>query len=134
MSVIGFCLLMTIVFIILGIIGYRIQDNFYGIVEIIGMVIMSISIFFGATFFGLTIFTGYKNITMPVEERNFKVEYETVKQMQTSSSDLRDATYTEKLLKINQKINEAREYCNDPFWGCINSKEIASYELLEKER
>ena len=35
---------------------------------------------------------------------------------------------------VNKKINEAREFCNDPFWGCINSKEIASYDILEKEK
>lgn len=133
MNVIVLCLLVTIIFIILRIIGYKIQDNFCGIGEMIGILIVVISIFFGSLFFVFTILTCSKGIMLPVEERDFKVEYETVKQMQTSPTDLRDATYTEKLLKVNQKINEAREYCNDPFWGCINSKEIASYELLGKE-
>ena len=48
------------------------------------------------------------------------------------STDLRDASYTKELLEINKEINNAREYCNDPFFGCINSKEIANYELLDK--
>lgn len=134
MNVIVFCLLMTIVFIIVGIIGFKMFDSiYYDIFEKIGVVIIIISLIFGSLFFVFTIATGFKAIMLPVEERDFKVEYETVKQMQTSPTDLRDATYTEKLLKVNQKINEAREYCNDPFWGCINSKEIASYELLDKE-
>ena len=134
MNVIVLCLLVTIIFIILGLIGFKIFDSvYYNIFETLGVLIITISLIFGSLFFVFTIATGFKAVMLSVEERDFKVEYETVKQMQTSSSDLRDATYTEKLLKINQKINEAREYCNDPFWGCINSKEIASYELLDKE-
>lgn len=137
MSCIGLTILIFIVGILIAGVGFYIYDNvgiFEYIKEKIGLIILIIGTFIGIISFSILLGLLAMNLLLPVTEREFKVEYNSVKEMQTLSTDLRDASYTKELLEINKKINEAREFCNDPFWGCINSKEIASYELLEKER
>lgn len=136
MSCIGLTILILIVGILIAGLGFYIYDNagiFEDIKEKIGLIILIIGSFIGIISFSILLGLISMNLLLPVTEREFKVEYNSVKEMQTLSTDLRDASYTKELLEINKKINEAREFCNDPFWGCINSKEIASYELLEKE-
>lgn len=134
MSCIGLTALISIIGIVLLFLGFYLFDNaWYGsikekigeIIGIIGGLIGIISVSFLIYFISL-------NISLPVQERDFKVKYNSVKEMKTLSTDLRDASYTKELLEINKEINNAREYCNDPFFGCINSKEIANYELLDK--
>lgn len=137
MSCIGLTILILIVGILIAGLGFYIYDNsgiFEDIKEKIGLIILIIGSFIGIISFSILLGLISINLLLPVTEREFKVEYNSVKEMQTLSTDLRDASYTKELLEVNKKINEAREFCNDPFWGCINSKEIASYDLLEKER
>lgn len=137
MSCIGLTILILIVGILIAGLGFYIYDNagiFEDIKEKIGLIILIIGSFIGIISFSILLGLISMNLLLPVTEREFKVEYNSVKEMQTLSTDLRDASYTKELLEINKKINEAREFCNDPFWGCINSKEIASYDLLDKER
>lgn len=136
MSCIGLTILIFIVGLLISGLGHYIYDNagiFEDIKEKIGLIILIIGVFIGIVSFSILLGLISMNLLLPVTEREFKVEYNSVKEMQTLSTDLRDASYTKELLEINKKINEAREFCNDPFWGCINSKEIASYDLLEKE-
>lgn len=135
MSCIGLTALISIIGIFLFILGFYLFDNAWyesikeKIGELIGIIfgiISIISVSFLIYFISL-------NISLPLKERDFKVKYNSVKEMKTLSTDLRDASYTKELLEINKEINNAREYCNDPFFGCINSEEIANYELLNKE-
>ena len=137
MSCIGLTILIFIIGLLIGGLGFYIYDNtgiFEDIKEKIGFIILIIGSFITIISFVILVILISINLSLPVTEREFKVEYNSVKEMQTLSTDLRDASYTKELLEINKKINEAREFCNDPFWGCISSKEIASYDLLEKER
>ena len=136
MSCIGLTILIFIVGLLIAGLGKYIYDNsgiFEYIKEKIGLIILIIGSFIVIISFSILLCLIPINLLLPVKEREFKVDYNSVKEMQTLSTDLRDASYTKELLKINKKINEAREFCNDPFWGCINSKEIANYELLTKE-
>ena len=137
MSCIGLTILIFIVGLLIAGLGFYIYDNagiFEDIKENIGFIILIIGAFITILSFVILLILLSLNLLLPVTEREFKVEYNSVKEMQTLSTDLRDASYTKELLEINKKINKAREFCNDPFWGCINSKEIASYDLLEKEK
>lgn len=137
MSCIGLAILIFIVGILIASLGFYIYNTcsiFDDIREIIGSIILIIGTGIVIISFVILVILLSINLLLPVTEREFKAEYNSVKEMQTLSTDLRDASYTKELLEINKKINEAREFCNDPFWGCINSKEIASYDLLEKER
>ncbi len=136
MSCIGLTALISTIGIVLLFLGFYLFNNaLYGsIIEITGEIIIIISGFISIISVSLLILVISLNISLPVKERDFKVKYNSVKEMKTLSTDLRDASYTKELLEINKEINNAREYCNDPFFGCINSKEIANYELLDKER
>lgn len=69
----------------------------------------------------------------PIDYKNFKIKYETIKEMTTSASDVRDATYTEKLIEINEEIKKNREFINNDFIGIFYHKEIANMELLGKK-
>jgi hypothetical protein len=69
----------------------------------------------------------------PIDYKHFKIKYETIKEMTTSASDVRDATYTEKLIEINEEIKKNREFINNDFIGIFYNKEIANMELLGKK-
>ena len=134
MSCIGLTALISAIGIFLFVLGFYLFNNaWYGTIkEKIGEIVIIVGGLIGIISVSLLILVISLNISLPVQERDFKVKYNSVKEMKTLSTDLRDASYTKELLEINKEINKAREYCNDPFFGCINSKEIANYELLDK--
>ena len=44
---------------------------------------------------------------------NFKIEYEEIKNLETSSTDIRDTNYTLKVVDINKEIELNKKYCNN---------------------
>ena len=71
-------------------------------------------------------------ICKPIEYKNFKIEYDVVKETITSSEDIRDTNYTQKLIEINTKIKTNREYKDNIWCGIFFNKKIAELELLQK--
>ena len=69
----------------------------------------------------------------PYEYKNFKIEYETVKETITQKDDVRDATYTMQIIEINQKIRHCREFKDSKWIGIFQNEKICEMELLEKE-
>lgn len=72
-------------------------------------------------------------IIKPIFYNQFKAKYETMQMLQTNSEDIRDASYTNKIIEINTEIKTNRNNV-DNFWnGILYSKKIADMELLNKE-
>ena len=71
-------------------------------------------------------------ISKPIEYKNFKIEYDVVKETITSPEDIRDTNYTKKLIEINTKIKTNREYKDSMWCGIFFNKKIADLELLQK--
>jgi hypothetical protein len=68
----------------------------------------------------------------PANYKYFKIKYDTIQEMQTSSEDVRDATYTQNLIEINEEIKINREYVDNIWIGIFYNKDIANLELLNK--
>lgn len=71
-------------------------------------------------------------ISKPIDYKNFKIQYETITEMQTSKNDIRDAEYTKNLIEINNEIKTNREYINSKWVGIFYNKKIAEMEILNK--
>lgn len=71
-------------------------------------------------------------ISKPIDYKDFKIQYETITEMQTSKNDIRDAEYTKNLIEINNKIKTNREYINSKWVGIFYNKKIAEMEILNK--
>lgn len=71
-------------------------------------------------------------ISKPINYKNFKIQYETITEMQTSKNDIRDAEYTKNLIEINNEIKTNREYINSKWVGIFYNKKIAEMEILNK--
>lgn len=71
-------------------------------------------------------------ISKPIDYKNFKIQYETITEMQTSKNDIRDAEYTKNLIEINNEIKTNREYINSKWVGIFYNKKIAEMENLNK--
>lgn len=72
-------------------------------------------------------------ILKPVDYKNFKAQYEVIKEMTTESDDLRDINYTEKIIEINTEIRANRELKDSFMVGVFYNKDIAELELLSKD-
>lgn len=73
-------------------------------------------------------------LAKPLDYKKFKIEYETVKEMATSPSDIRDTNYTQKIIEINLEINKNKEFINSPWVGIFYNRRISELELIKKER
>lgn len=71
-------------------------------------------------------------ISKPIDYKNFKIQYDTITEMQTSKNDIRDAEYTKNLIEINNEIKTNREYINSKWVGIFYNKKIAEMEILNK--
>lgn len=71
-------------------------------------------------------------ISKPIDYKDFKIQYETITEMQTSKNDIRDAEYTKNLIEINNEIKTNREYINSKWVGIFYNKKIAEMEILNK--
>lgn len=72
-------------------------------------------------------------LSKPYNYKNFKIEYETVKETITQKDDVRDATYTMQIIEINQEIKYCREFKDSKWIGIFQNEKICEMELLEKE-
>ena len=71
-------------------------------------------------------------ILKPINYKNFKIQYDTITEMQTAKNDIRDAEYTKNLIEINNEIKTNREYINSKWVGIFYNKKIAEMEILNK--
>ena len=121
-------LIIAILLVVIGIIlliidakvGFWFDYDIYGI----------ISLFVGGLILFITILI---LLTKPISYKNFKVKYETIKEMVTSKNDIRDATFTNSLIEINEDIKSCNEYKNSVWIGIFQIKEICETEPLRKE-
>lgn len=116
-------LIIGIILFIIGIIG--LNKGFDDWLEIVGI---GGSIFGGIMLFAAIVFL----INKPYKYRTFKIEYETIKQMATSESDIRDATFTNRLIEVNKEINYCREFKDSIWIGIYQNKKICEMKLLKK--
>lgn len=72
-------------------------------------------------------------LTKPITYKNFKIEYDTIKETMTYKDDIRDATYTQNIININKQIRRCREYKDSNWLGIFQIEGICNAELLEKE-
>lgn len=72
-------------------------------------------------------------IIKPIDYANFKIEYDVIKDTITSSEDIRDTNYTQKLIEINTEIQKNREWKDNIIIGLFYNEKIAELELLVKE-
>lgn len=72
--------------------------------------------------------------TKTIYYNNFKIEYEEIKNIETSSSDIRDTNYTLKVVDINKEIELNKKYCNNSWIGIYYNKYIANLEKIVIER
>lgn len=119
--------------IILFIIGIILIVKFDGFIDgndylyITGMALVMItSVFLVAA---LIIFS-----TKIIYYNNFKIEYEEIKNIETSSTDIRDTNYTLKVVDINKEIETNKRYCNNFWIGIYYNKHIANLEKIVIER
>ena len=120
-------LIITIILATLGIVMFIIgEKNWeYDIFLIIGAILLMVTSM--ALLIEIPII-----ILKPINYKNFKIQYETVTEMQTSKNDIRDAEYTKNLIEINNEIKTNREYINSKWVGIFYNKKIAEMEILNK--
>ncbi len=123
MGVIIIEIILFVIGIILCIWG---SNDFDGVGRlIIGMTLVA--------FIGLALFVEFIVILLkPLDYKNFKIEYETIKQTITTSQDIRDTNYTQKIIEINTEINVNKEFSDNQWVGIFYSKQIGELEILKK--
>ena len=120
-------LTITIILAILGIVMFIIgeksweYDNFL-IIGVILLMVTSIALLIEII----------SIILKPINYKNFKIQYDTITEMQTSKNDIRDAEYTKNLIEINNEIKTNREYINSKWVGIFYNKKIAEMKILNK--
>lgn len=120
-------IIIEIILFVIGIILYIWGSNdFDGVGRlIIGMTLVA--------FIGLALFVEFIAILLkPLDYKNFKIEYETIKQTITTSQDIRDTNYTQKIIEINTEINVNKEFSDNQWVGIFYSKQIGELEILKK--
>lgn len=123
MGVIIIEIILFIIGIILCIWGSNVFDGVGRL--IIGMALVA--------FIGLALFVELIVILFkPLDYKNFKIEYETIKQTITTSQDIRDTNYTQKMIEINTEINVNKEFSDNQWVGIFYSKQIGELEMLKK--
>lgn len=126
-------MIILILNILLFIIGIILIVKFDGFIDgndylyMLGIVlVMATSVFLVVS---LIIFS-----TKTIYYNNFKIEYEEIKKIETSSSDIRDTNYTLKVVDINKEIELNKKYCNNSWIGIYYNKYIANLEKIVIER
>ena len=69
----------------------------------------------------------------PLTYKNFKIKYDTIKEIITSKDDVRDATFTNQIIEINKEIKTCNEFKNSNWIGIFQNEQICESELLTKE-
>lgn len=120
-------LIITIILAILGIVMAIIANNSwrYEVFLIIGVILLMVASIALLCEIGVI-------ISKPIDYKNFKIQYDTITEMQTSKNDIRDAEYTKNLIEINNEIKTNREYINSKWVGIFYNKKIAEMKILNK--
>lgn len=71
-------------------------------------------------------------IIKPIAYKDFKIKYDVIKEQITNKDDVRDATFTQNIIEINQEIMQCREYIDNIWLGIFENKKICDMELLKK--
>lgn len=71
-------------------------------------------------------------ISKPIDYKKFKAKYESIKETMTKTNDVRDATYTIKIIEVNEEIRNCRMMINSKWVGIFYNKRICDMELLTK--
>ena len=119
-------LITTMLGLILGIVAIKIGLKYYkdGL-TIIGLVTTVIHVI-------MIVIELIIILTKPLDAIDFKSKYEVIQQMATEKDDIRDATFTQNIIKINQTINDNRIWKDSLFVGIFYNEEIADMEFLKK--
>ena len=122
-------LLTAISLVILGVVSLIVyckkpvfEGEFWGGLSIVGLLLGGVALFIMIIFLA----------TKPYDYKRFKVEYDTIKETLTEKDDIRDATFTNKIIEINQEIRTCREFENSKWIGIFHNKKICRLELLKK--
>ena len=120
-------LIITIILAILGIVMVIIGNKSwrYEVFLIIGVILLIVTSIALLCEIGVI-------ISKPIDYKNFKIQYDTITEMQTSKNDIRDAEYTKNLIEINNEIKTNREYINSKWVGIFYNKKIAEIKILNK--
>lgn len=120
-------LIITIILAILGIVMVIIGNKSwrYEVFLIIGVILLMVTSIALLCEIGVI-------ISKPIDYKNFKIQYDTITEMQTSKNDIRDAEYTKNLIEINNEIKTNREYINSKWVGIFYNKKIAEMKILNK--
>lgn len=120
-------LIITIILAILGIVMAIIGNKSwrYEVFLIIGVILLMVTSIALLCEIGVI-------ISKPIDYKNFKIQYDTITEMQTSKNDIRDAEYTKNLIEINNEIKTNREYINSKWVGIFYNKKIAEMKILNK--
>ena len=119
-------IIISIIMLILSIILIKVAtENWFDGLLILGILIAFIS---GGTLIGCITALAIK----PLIKNDFIARYETIKEMPTYNNDIRDATYTQSLIEINEEIKKCNIYINNKFIGIFEIKEICETEPLKK--
>ena len=123
-------LILTILIVIVAticlIVGY-LTDNWYSSDDwcMAGGILMSIG--------GVVLIIELSFLAMkPLDYKNFKVKYETMQMISTQKDDIRDATYTMKIIEVNEEIAKCKEFENSKWIGIFQNKKICNTSYLEK--
>lgn len=71
--------------------------------------------------------------TKAIGYKNFKIKYDTIKSQITNKDDIRDASFTQNIIEINEQILYCREYKDSIWFGIYQNEKICDTELLKKE-
>ena len=114
-----FLFILSIIFIYIGTDSY---EDWLGIIGVCLALVIGVSLIIEISIL----------IFKPIDYKNFKIEYDVVKETITNSEDIRDTNYTQKLIEINTEISKHKEYIDSCWIGIFFNKNIAQLELLEK--
>ena len=72
-------------------------------------------------------------ISKPFNYKAFKIKYNVLKEQTTSKDDIRDATFTQNIIEINEEIIWCREYKDSIWIGLYQNEKICNTKLLKKD-
>ena len=116
-------IVLLIIGIILTIIGSRDWD--YDDLLYIGVTLIII--------FGLILIAEITILLIkPLKYKQFKIEYDTIKETMTSKDDIRDATFTNNIIEINKEIRTCNEYKDSIWVNIFQNEKICETEIIKK--
>ena len=116
-------IIVLIIGIILAIIGSRNWD--YEDLLYLGVILIII--------FGLILLAEITILlSKSLKYKEFKIEYDTIKETMTSKDDIRDATFTNNMIEINKEIRSCNEYKDSIWFNIFQNEKICETEIIKK--